>query len=368
MGSDRSRPSEKLSAALLARLLRRLADEWENINWSLFGDAMRPPGFELHDSAKTLGLWRARERTISLSKPAVLTRPWVETMETLKHEAAHQFVDEVLGGDPTPHGPRFKRVCADRGIDGRASSVPGEDVATAAKAEDRVIARVQKLLALAESSNQHEAELAASTAQRIMLKYNLDLQHREAPMGEDCSYLWLGEPTGRVQAHQRHLAGLLAEHYFVQAIWIPVYRPLLGKRASVLELCGRAENLQMAEFVHGFMLRTTARLWQEHKRDNGIRSDRDRRSFLAGAVSGFAAKLRAGREDDRRQGLVWVGDTHVDAYFRRRHPRVRTTSTTSAGSAAAYANGQSAGRGIVLSRPVSQSNVPSRQRALPAGK
>ncbi|MBL4684013.1 MAG: DUF2786 domain-containing protein [Nannocystaceae bacterium] len=365
--SERQSPMSA-SALLLARLIRRLADEWESINWQLFGDAMRAPAFELHEGEQTLGLWRARERTIALSMSAVLSRPWLETLETLKHEAAHQFVDEVLGGEASPHGPMFKQVCAARGIDSRAVSPPSSGADRRDDPEDRVIARVQKLLALAVSSNQHEAELAASTAQRIMLKYNLDLQRQPTTEGDDCGYAWLGEPTGRVQAHERNLAGLLAEHYFVQAIWIPVYRPLEGKRGSVLELCGRVENLKMAEFVHGFLLRTTQRLWDEHKRRHDIRSDRDRRSFLAGAVSGFGAKLRVKRSEGQAEGLVWVGDAHVNAYFKRRHPRVRSTGSTSGGSAAAYANGQSAGREIVLSRPVSESRVSSQPRAITAGK
>ncbi|MEM6990250.1 MAG: DUF2786 domain-containing protein [Myxococcota bacterium] len=344
-GPDDAR--QTLSAELEAALLRRLKYEWVQINWALFGDAMRSPIFELSDSTTTLGVWRPADRTIAMSRKAVLERAWTDTVETIKHEAAHQFVHEILRVDEAPHGPNFRRTCAARGIDARAVETARGDAAAPAL---RVVTRVQKLLALAQSANQHEAELAASTAQRIMLKHNISLQ--DTARADDCGHVWLGAPTGRVQAHQRQLAALLVEHFFVEAIWIPVYRPREGKRGSVLEVCGRAENLAMAQYVHAFVLASVERLWRAHKREAGIRSDRDRRSFLAGAVAGFAQTLQAKQAEAQREGLVWVGDAQVRDYFGRRHPRTRSTGRAMSGSHEAYAEGQSAGRGLVLSRPV----------------
>ncbi len=354
---------------LEAQLLREVVEQWEFINRELFGGVMRPPIFELADSTDLLGVWRPADRTIALARAGIATRPWAETIEILKHEIAHQFVDEILGGDATPHGPKFREVCEARGIDARATGVgPGDADAVEDSARMRVVARVQKLLALAESSNQHEAELAASTAQRIMLKYNLDLQGSEAGDSGGCAYLWLGEPTGRIQPHQRVLAGLLLTHFFVQVIWIPVYRPLEGKHGSVIEVCGRPENLAMAEYVHAFVLRTIERLWREHKRATDVRSDRDRRSFLAGAVAGLSEKLRAQRAVAQREGLVWVGDARVCDYFRRRHPHTRSAGRRTRANAAAYSKGKSAGQTIVLSRPVNGGSTSGSPRALTEGK
>lgn len=355
--------ASELSTELEALLLRRLKHEWVQINWALFGDAMRAPVFELSDSTALLGQWRPATRTIALSREAVCTRPWVETLETLKHEVAHQFVHEVLGTNEAPHGPMFRRVCQARGIDGRATHV-ASNTDDADDTPSRVVARVQKLLALAQSSNQHEAELAASTAQRIMLKYNLDVQRGDASAAADCSQLWLGEPTGRVQGYQRQLAVLLIEHFFVEAIWVPVYRPLEGKRGSVLEICGRPENLTMAEYVHAFVLGAIARLWREHKRAAGIRSDRDRLTFMAGAVVGFADTLKVKQSEAQREGLVWVGDAAVTEFFGRRHPRTTSTSRTMRGNRDAYHEGQSAGRSLVLSRPVADKPSGRARKAL----
>jgi len=356
---------ETLSAWLEMLLVRELGEEWDAINWALFRSAMRRPIFELTNANGLLGSWRAHDRAISISREAATRRPWAETVETIKHEAAHQYVDEILGGDTTPHGPQFRRVCAARGIDARAVGAAAVHADPAAQsARMRVVARVQKLLALAESSNQNEAELAASTAQRIMLKYNLDLQRSDVGQRSACGHVWLGEPSGRIQRHQRKLAMLLLEHFFVQVIWIRVYRPLEATHGSVLEVCGWPENLAMAEYVHEFVLRTIERLWREHRRMHGLRSDRDRRSFLAGAVAGLSDKLRAQRDDAKREGLVWLGDAQVRDYYHRRHPRIASTGHTTSGSHTAYSEGKSAGQSIVLSRPVHGDSTPSTPRAL----
>lgn len=357
----------ELTAELEARIVRRLAAEWEDLNWQLFHDRLRPVQLRLTDTRSRLGEWCAAERTIGLSRHAVLELPWVEVVEVLKHEMAHQFVDEILGGEDRPHGPRFVRACEVRGIDPAATG--GAPASGREKQEDRVISRVRKLLALAESSNQHEAELAASTAQRLILKFNLDLQSRPDSDPEAYHHAYVGVPTGRVQAHDRMLAALLIEHFFVRGVWISTYVPQSDKTGSVLEICGRRENLQMAEFVHDFVSRTAERLWKEHKKARGLRSNRDRRAFLSGAIAGFSAKLREKRADARREGLVWVGDAGVEDYVHRRHPRLRSVRSSAQEHREAYADGKSAGRSIVLSRPMTSSNDDgSPRRALPSGR
>jgi hypothetical protein len=367
MPRDGARHVPELTAELERRLVWRLAQEWAELNWSLFGNVLRPVALGLLEGRSRLGQWCAADRSIGLSREAILARPWLDTIETLKHEMAHQYVDEVLGGEPTPHGPRFRQVCQMRGIDPAATG--GDPSTVGPSKEDRIIDRVRKLLALAESSNQHEAELAASTAQRLILKFNIDIDARTPDQDRPYAYAHLGKPTGRVQAHQQHLASLLLEHFFVRAIWVSTYDPLADKKGTVLEICGRPENLQMAEFVHDFVLRTAERLWRAHKKAHRITSDRERRAFIAGAVSGFSAKLREKRAEAQREGLVWVGDAGVAAYMRRRHPRTRTCRGSEQSHADAYARGQSAGRTIVLSRPVSSGGGSGgARRALPSGR
>jgi hypothetical protein len=249
-------------------------------------------------------------------------------------------------------------VCEERGIDPRASAP-----VDAPRGADGVIQRVQKLLALAESPNRHEADTAMRTAHRLMLQHNL--KHVGGEQSE-YGYRHLGRPTGRTTEAERALAGLLGEFFFVQPIWVSVLRVQDCKRVNVLEITGRHENLAMAEYVHAFLLHAADALWKQHKRDNGIRRDRDRQAYRAGVIRGFADKLRAERGQQAGVGLVWVGDPQADRHFRRRHPRVHTVRNRSTEHSAAAGQGRSAGRELVLHRPL-QAGARSRGRRLPPG-
>jgi hypothetical protein len=277
---------------------------------------------------------------------------------------AHQYVHEVLGEiEQTPHGRAFQEACARLGVDARASGVPEIERARARiPEEDRVIERIARLLALAESPNRHEAEAAMAAAQRLMLKYNLESVR--AHPERDHGFSHLGTPTGRVLEHQRLVAMILGKHFFVEAIWIPVYRPLEGKRGSILEICGTRSNLAIAEYVHGFLHATADRLWILHKGAIGIRGDRQRRAYLAGVMAGFADKLAHQDAKSRSEGLVWVRDGDLAKYFRRRHPYVRHVRHAGERRTEAWTHGREAGRKIVLHKPV-QGTAQSRGRMLP---
>lgn len=340
---------EPLSVALEAALLRELSAEYTNLSWAFFGSRLQQPTIELVDTTAHLGRWVPRVRTIELSRAMVLRRPWSVVVEVLKHEMAHQAVEELLGiRDETAHGPAFRSLCERLGIDGSARGEPAGTPRD--ETESRVLERVAKLLALAESSNEHEAQAAMSAAQRLLLKYNLETALPKG--GRAYAFRHVGRATARVSEAERLLAAILGEHFFVQVIWVPVYRPYEGKRGRVLEICGTSANLDFAEYVHGFLLSTSERLWRAHKRAVGLTSDRDRRAYLGGVMTGFLEKLRAERKVQRAAGLVWVGDADLGAYYQRRHPRVSHTRFEGPTWNEARASGHAAGKGIVLHRPV----------------
>ena len=103
---------------------------------------------------------------IELSPKLLTDHGWGTLVEVLKHEMAHQFVAEVLGVlDESSHGPVYRKVCEERGIDSRAAGIPE---AGDAAPQDQVLERIQKLLALAESQNEHEAQAAMEGGEDIV--------------------------------------------------------------------------------------------------------------------------------------------------------------------------------------------------------
>lgn len=353
-----TRSAPELTAALERALLRELALEWRRINGTYFKDALRPPSIALVPHESILGRWKSDERTLELSRPFVVQSGWGAVVEVIKHETAHQYVSEVLRvHDEAPHGTAFRDVCRRLGIDASAKGTPTPRT----DAENRLVERIQKLLALAESPNQHEAEAAMAAAQRLMLKHNVEARGTTAvPFG----YRHLGRPSGRVGEAERILAGILGRFFFVEVIWVPVYRALEGKRGSVLEVCGSETNLAMAEYVHAYLLHTAEELWAAHKRANGIRGDSERRTYLAGVMAGFADKLARTERTHQQEGLVWVKDGDLEAFHRRRHPYVRNVRYGGQRRTETFSRGREAGRSIVLRRPV---GGPAESRGLKLG-
>lgn len=338
------------AAALETALLRELREQYKLLALTYFKGGLAIPQMELVPTRHRLGRWVPGTRTIEISRELVMNEPWGVVVEVLKHEMAHQYVYEVLGErEETPHGPRFRAVCERLGIDGAATGLPRDVETPEAKAERAKVAeRIARLLALAESPNVNEAEAAMAAAQRLLLKHNLELKSLRATQG----YVWkhLGAPTGRTTEAERVLSLLLGKHFFVEAIWVSVYRPEVGKRGSVLEVCGSPANVEIAEYVHGYLLATAARLWAEHKAARGVRGDRDRRTFLAGVMSGMSDKLAREAQKSAEAGLVWVADGDLDRYFRRRHPHVRHVRYAGQRRSDAYSHGKDAGSKIVIHR------------------
>lgn len=345
-----------LSRELEKKLLDQLAYEWRSINWTYFSSVMKPPIFQLSDSVKRLGQWHGKYRNLEISRSLILNYPWPEVVEVLKHEVAHQYVDEILKEDEAPHGPAFQKVCAQIGISSSATGSPSQE---SNDAGSRIVSRIQKLLALAQSSNQNEAESAARLAHKLMIKFNIELDASREPDSSrrDYKYRHLGHGSGKIFAHERILANILTNYFFVEGIWLRVYRPLEGKSGFVFEICGLEHNLTMSEHVYDFLIKTSSRLWDDYKKSTSKTSKSDHLSFLAGVMRGFESKLGMQSSELQEQGLVWVPAADLKQYHKARHPKTSSIRRQGARKSDSFADGKEAGRGITLSKPIhSESN------------
>jgi hypothetical protein len=360
---------DALSAELEAALLRELRARYDWDNRERFGGRLLPPVIRLSDSTTHLGRWHSATRTLELSRTFVLGRPWLEVTSVLEHEMAHQYVDEFLRvRDETAHGETFRRVCAERGIDARAAGAPSAGEAGAAAdpgraggEADRVLERIRKLLALAGSPNQNEAEIAMRKAHELMLRHNIETIAERAERSYEVRHL--GDPRKRGTRVESDVVGLLSEFFFVKVIRVPVYVPRLGRSGQVYEIAGTHANVEMASHVHAFLLATAERLWNDNRHDVRVRNGRDRLAYQSGVVRGFREKLLSERNGLNKTGLVWVGDRSLDRFYRARHPRI-TTRRHSVRMNGAHAAGREAGRTVVLHKPVAHGPAAGAPRLL----
>ena len=320
---------------------------------------MRLPLFTLADFPHRWGSWSLERREIAIRRSLVWDYPWTSAREVLLHEMAHQLADEVWGGDGRPHGERFREACRSLGADPGAA---GDYVPFAHRPshgelsdEDRILLRVRKLLALAQSANRHEAEMAMAKAHEHIARYNVDLLATHQPRTY-CSAC-LGEPVVRGHEYDHALAGLLCDFYFVEGIWIPAYVLSRGRMGKVLEVSGLPENVRMAGYVHDFLRRVIEDQWNVFNA-RGRHSLHRKTDFAVGLVRGFRHKIEtqarvSNAEPRATRALIKTDDPRLRSYFRERYPRIRRISGRGRSvDMGVQKAGEHVGQSTVLSRPI----------------
>lgn len=331
------------NATLEQALLVELQAAWLRLNRSVFNGALLQPVLQLHDSRQKLGFWHSPSRTLSLSRAWVQTSPWGQVIEVIKHEMAHQFVSEILKeSQESPHGPAFRSVCARFHIDDRAMGLPKDPN----QPEPKAISRIRKLLALAQSPNENEARVALNQARRLMTAHEKEWSQRDRPVV--FQFHQIGLQKGRFDPWEKSLAGLLAEHFFVHAIWVPVYDAFRGRTVRTLEINGRPEAVQVAEYTHIYLVHIAESLWKTHQRTHQISTNKERRTFLLGVMMGFAQSLDKEQVRCEQEGLVAAKDRELNRWFRVRYPHIRTRRGSSIRGSETLKAGQSVGRAIQL--------------------
>lgn len=331
--------------------LQMLRQEWANINKHTFGRCLKPAVLNLHTGSSKLGYWDRRHGTISILNSLVMEQPWLKVVAVLKHEMLHQYIDEQMKlGDTPPHGKLFQTLSKQFNIEEyeEVGLAPKREVGSEDQQRSLILSKVQKLLSLAQSQEIHEAEAAMGRANALMLKWNLD--QRDLNQKRQHAVRHLGQP-GKVYLHLKMLACLLRDYFFVDVIWVQSLDPQRCRQGRVLEIIGRPENVDLAEYVYHFILNVGEKHWKNHRRNTGAGS---RMNYLYGLICGFYDKCRLEREQfEENQTLVWRGESWLDEVMQRRHPRVRSMSKSKARlDQDSYNAGRQQGKSLVLRKGV----------------
>lgn len=320
----------RLEQELERRILHGLAAEWENAVCMLPSElrkAMKKPLFRLADMKSRLGCWTGHKREICLNREFVLSHPWDSVRDVLRHETAHQLTALLSGGkNEPPHGPVFRKACellrADPKASGKYESLRERIRRGTAGSEDKILLRVQKLMALAQSSNRHEAESAMHKAHALIARHNLELISLRQK--RDFVSIFLGKPALRRFREEYALGALLEDFYFVQGIWVSTWVVEKEKMGRVLEISGTEQNVRMTGYIYDFVNHYIKRQWEEYKK--GKRLSRYRKTdFALGILEGFRFKLEnaAKEKGTETYALIKSGDPRLRQYMRHRYPRIK---------------------------------------------
>jgi len=310
--------------------VRQLKADWKTANYHYFRNSMRLPNLDLSYSEDVLGKWKGGcHRRLSISIILINNYKWEYVQEVLYHEMVHQYVEEVLGiRDGLPHGEAF----------------------TVSSENHKILDKVHKLLALAQSPNEHEAQNAMTKAHEFLLKHNLSLLDEQTEW--NYIYKQIGE-VGRRNPIKSIISSIISKFFFVEAIWTFGYDQHKNRSGQVLEIYGTPENVEMAEYVYDYLQNISELLWVEHKGREKINGNKHRRTFIYGLLDGFYNKLDSRVIESQSKKLVWMGDPRLKEFYRRRNPRVaRSSSRYSRSCQDTYNSGITQGRNLVIHKGI----------------
>lgn len=346
--------------------LKQLLLEFEEICYS-HNAPLQTPIFEITDSHRVYGCWRAATRVLSLSRRLILYHPWSVTLQVLKHEMAHQLCSEVTHADATTHGEHFQRACEQLGVlpeFRRPGVVMPEMVAAAAARSElsdngrKCLAKIEKLLALGRSANEHEAALAIEKANELLEKYHLQ------GLGEGGEHRYacvvIDGKKKRVPSYHKHICSILQRYFFVKIVWSDLYDPLLADTFKTIEMFGTRENVAIAEYCFYFLENRLVLLWSANRHKFRGVAQTEKKSYFLGLLRGFEEKLHEQKKNRQQKtakgpaGALIVAEEHRLAWFvGLRFPRLRSVSRKGSKIyGRTYEEGIAAGREITLNDAV----------------
>lgn len=273
--------------------------------------------------------------------------------QVVRHEIAHYITFINHGPLIQPHGAEFKSLCEQMGWSEEVSraTLCLEDSQKVCPLEESVVFRkVQKLLALASSRNQHEAELALLKSQQLLLKHNLESKYIEGS-GDEQVVLKRILKQKRADAKMRALAKIL-ETFFVSTVY---------NRAGgfiYLEIMGSAANVEIADYVAAFLQDELERLWDQAQKHTSVRGLTARNSFFLGLAKGYCNKVQSLKRDYSSavtQALIVIEKQLVDAKALI-YPRLSSTRSSGGHCQTASALGERMGKQLHINPALNRSS------------
>lgn len=350
---------------LKKRWIIQLAHEFDSICYQ-YRIALNKPVFLIEDLKTTWGNWDGVRKSITISADLVLHYPWHVVLNVLKHEMAHMIVHQEFGLWDE-HGPAFLKACQMLGLEKQycAASLKIEHELQYGtqglndSEEGTLFRKVEKLLNLASSANEHEALLAMEKVQEIYEKYNL--KKIKEGTRDDCHSFVIHFKKKRLPLTHSLAAGILQEHFFVHVIFSDIYDPLDDCSYKSLEIMGRHQNVLMAEYVFHFLLQNINSLWSAYQKQKSI-SVRYKLSYQHGLLEGFLNQLNESKKSrmhrekgdwmDASQMLICLDDPVLEMYVRKKYPRTSVRSGSRRIFNEHFSDGKSDGKRIHLNKPI----------------
>ncbi len=347
------------------RILHGLSLEWDAALLQLrytHSITLTKPLFSIKDIQRKLAFWDSEKREICFSSTFVYDHSWDDIKDVLLHEIAHQLTSEYFKtNNESPHGKSFHEACHLLRANPKASGsylplserVLNPDV----DENDKIMFKIQKLLALAKSNHIYEAEAAVAKAHELIEKYNIDMINNNTE--RNYISMHIGRPSLRHFREEYALANLITEHYFVYGIWVSTYVIEKGKMGRVLEISGTTQNVKIAAYVYDFVINHINMAWKDYNKTNNFNRYR-KTDFATGIIEGLQSKLKLNscsqtemQNPSEKRLPVKIEDNMLKAYTSYRYPNIRSFKrSASSVDENLLRDGKKIGKKLVISKGI----------------
>lgn len=236
------------------------------------------------EKAGQLGFFDFSNYRIGINKFFVTHINSTDLMNVLRHELAHYYAYLIYGRDINAHGSEFRTICQQFswGEEVYLSQFKPE-IEAKIHANTKVIEKIQKLLNLAQSSNTHEAQLATTKANQLLVQYHLETISRS----EEKTYFLKQVLTTKTKSGKLYAIYEILTSFMVQ----PVMNHT--KNGIILEVTGGATEVELADYVAHFLDHELDFIWkQAQKEDAKLKGIKAKNSFFRSLAAGYLTKIK----------------------------------------------------------------------------
>lgn len=299
------------------------------------------------ESDNQLGYFDHHSYQIAINKRLMYTAKQDVIKNILRHEIAHLISFLEYGRSISHHGIEYKEICKKFGwgkdvylsqtnIELQNEKIEGDIIS------EKVISKVKKLLQLASSDNQHEAELATIKANELLISHNISKLHIKAEQ-EDTVYV------NRVIQGKRILAKHRAIHRILETFLV---RPIFSTSSGnfYLEVTGDKVNVELANYVALFLDQQLDRLWLDTRKNyQNIKGPTAKNSFMNGVANGYVSKIKTFQNKSSNSKDIIKIEKDLEKKISMIYKRLRSTGQSSTKSCnLSSALGEAAGKNLSI--------------------
>ncbi len=226
---------------------------------------------------------------------------------------------------------------------------------------DSIIEKVQKLLALAKSSNINEAAAATAAANKLIDQYrlseaDLSLSSEDDQIVEDDGFVY---ETGRIIPWKNSLAITLAKHYGCAMFNSTIYPN--GRKVSRYKLIGKKSDIQITKYMFSWLTAECNRLLEKEAYGKGkIFSQSYCQGFVSGVSQQLVQSRAAAKQEASSSAIIKIDAREQEAVsFMNKLYNLKSSKAHSASriDPRAFDAGMSKGKSIHLGQSLNNKQV-----------